>query len=55
MITGLGGIAGIYHSHSGTIEWKITNLHGDFVATISGSAVIPNRPEIAFIAAHRDG
>jgi RHS repeat-associated protein len=38
MITGLGGIAGTYHSQSGTIDWKITNLHGDFVATIAGTA-----------------
>jgi RHS repeat-associated protein len=36
VLPSLAGIAGIYTGVAGHIEWQITNLHGDFVATIIG-------------------
>ncbi|MEV6602488.1 RHS repeat-associated core domain-containing protein [Actinoplanes sp. NPDC051346] len=35
-VAGLHGAAGSYHSADGQIRWTISNLHGDFVATIVG-------------------
>lgn len=41
-ITGLAGLAAIYTGSTGGLEWQITNLHGDVVATkaTSGSTVL---------------
>ncbi|MEJ3748418.1 DNRLRE domain-containing protein [Actinomycetes bacterium KLBMP 9797] len=36
VIDGLAGFAGVWNSASGAVDWQITNLHGDVVATISG-------------------
>jgi RHS repeat-associated protein len=38
MIGGPSGIAGIYTGAVAHVEWKITNLHGDFVATVTDPA-----------------
>lgn len=37
-LSGLGDAVGIYLGASGTVDWKLRNLHGDFVATIQGAA-----------------
>jgi RHS repeat-associated protein len=36
-VAGLGGVAAFYSAESGTAHWKVTNLHGDFVATVDGT------------------
>ncbi|WP_192580498.1 DNRLRE domain-containing protein [Micromonospora sp. ALFpr18c] len=33
-LTGLAGMAGMFNSESGQVDWQVTNLHGDVVATI---------------------
>lgn len=33
-VTGLSGMAGTYSSASTTVEWNLSNLHGDIVATV---------------------
>lgn len=33
-VPGLAGVAGIYSGAATGIQWQITNLHGDFVATV---------------------
>jgi RHS repeat-associated protein len=42
VVRSFGGVAGIYASAAGVVEWKITNLHGDLVAT-----VLDNEPGLA--------
>lgn len=36
-LSGLGGMAGIFDSDSGQVDWQLANLHGDLVAEIQGS------------------
>ncbi|MEU3454984.1 DNRLRE domain-containing protein [Micromonospora sp. NPDC006766] len=37
IVHGLSDVAGIRDSGTGLVEWQITNLHGDVVATIDGN------------------
>ncbi|MEV6817096.1 RHS repeat-associated core domain-containing protein, partial [Micromonospora sp. NPDC051296] len=35
-VAGLSGMAGIFDSESGQVEWQVANLHGDLIAAIHG-------------------
>jgi RHS repeat-associated protein len=34
VISGIGGMAGVYRSSTSTVDWQLTNLHGDLVASV---------------------
>ena len=54
-VVGLSGMAGAYSSASTSIDWKLTNLHGDIVATVrDGEAGLSGTSETTEFGVARD-